>query len=331
MAIEVVSPIVNTDGVFLENYRVDVSLEQVCREIGSHRYGKGLFTKFSFTPSLTAPQLSEAPGQKMMIIGSDKEGRYVYVDYLCPAGQRVYDDVLAGEILRAVDSRLLPREDYTPIPCMDPYGKLTQAVGLDWKHKDGIVLTLTYERAAEPKEEREKYGEYLINVNQRPESRFSGVYVQGKLMFGQPLRVEDPEATSILLHQLMFGNAEHEENRNVYCDAHAMYIPYPIPEALEAALSWRDEIQGFIDANRGRLTELTADLSISVGLSNAIVEFIDKSRTPTERSERIKREFSSRVQRASGEFCAELFADLRKLENFPPVPDELMKDSKTYF
>ncbi|HLC32894.1 MAG TPA: hypothetical protein VJJ82_03645, partial [Candidatus Nanoarchaeia archaeon] len=236
------------------DYAVRVDLEgTVKKEIVS--VDIGMAAKFSFRPPISAPTLGDKKDQRRKIIWYDRESRFVYVDLVCPAGQKVYDGVLACEVVRTIDSALLKPDQWTPVLEKSPYEKLNQAIGVHWTHKNGAVITIEYGLVGEPKKDRICDTKYQKVDEIKPVSRFKSILVQGVVAFKNPLDTEHVDESKELFDSLIRERSEKtgSDHLNISCEGYNFIVAYPVQEAIDAAVEFRGRVQRFISSNRTEL------------------------------------------------------------------------------
>jgi len=186
--IEIIKPIVDAQGKFQPDYELRIDSEGVkaegyernatkngsCNSIWQNPWDGGMSLSFRFDPPYIAPKLAEVFGQ----------GDEFYVctedDYLSrPAGQEVYDGIIAAELLMLHEPRVLSKKDFTPKFVRDVI--FSQIItNVDWAHK---TFPKTYVCVWHDNG-KERQGEKRVN---RPESEFANVHAYCSLPFSESI------------------------------------------------------------------------------------------------------------------------------------------------
>ncbi len=262
------SPIVDLEGRLQDNYQVSVDPSQT--EVTRNIESDGRYTIIKLLPPLEAPILGLIPGQKQRFSG---------FIYHLPAGQDIYDNVIAREVLASIAPDIAAREKYVlqqdDLVESEENHQKRYVIALKHLTLPNTFLGVVRNETGFISDERKT----ILDSHQSPLTYFSEFSLLGALpLTDSSADLSDPKNRdlirfafdAILGRYLSFSHLEGREfelttqnQTNLTYNGKVLSVPHPTLQAMEAANTFREEFQDYLNSQRDQLSNLLRKLRSS--------------------------------------------------------------------
>ena len=346
MHVEIEKRIVDESGWPERDYavKVDLSDVEVQRLYSDH------WTRFIFSPNVTAPRLADIEGQ---LFDRSSVQPYIFLDEKTgenyfrrsPAGQVAYDSILAAEIIRALEPSLLS-DRYVLCPEIEK----PSITGVRWFDREngsyiklnpmtdtGSITEHGYVRNERDIQIRPLSGSLPTGairvITLKPDSNFMSIDIEGTVIYnlisvdgGTLTTFSDLVFRRVATPEVIFdsetGKISNFPKNIKFNPSVGFKIPHPTQEAIQAAVDYRELFDQYFRSRAHEWVE-TAQF-YRAGMERGVTLLGDKSSTATRNNSVIDDIFNRHNQAAMTEASELLQQRLTELrEGFPEVPELL--------